>query len=77
MKIIEKLVKIVKMHIEPARVVAQNMVVTFIEAGFVAWQLAGYKLDKITLGAAAGVGVSAIWNMIVKPYVKHLGWMKG
>jgi len=53
-----------------------NIVVTFFEAGFTAWAVAGFALDKIALGAVIGAGISAVWNVILKPLLIKKGYIK-
>jgi len=67
-----KVVELIRKYLEPRKVVLQNIGITFVQGAFVAWSMTGYKLDKITLGAAIGAGFSAVWNILIKPYLKSL-----
>lgn len=52
------------------------MSVTFMEAAGAVFVLQGYKLDKLAIGGCVGAGLSAVWNVILKPYFKKQGWLK-
>lgn len=52
------------------------MVVTFVQAGLAAWAVYGFQANKLAIGAFVGAGLSAVWNVILKPFAKSQGWMK-
>lgn len=66
-----------KLFIAPTRVVITNMVVTFIQAFLSVWAASGFAFDKLVLGGAVGAGASAVWNLVIKPYLIQRGYMKG
>jgi hypothetical protein len=53
-----------------------NVAVTFFEAAIAVWFASGMQSDKIAIGAAIGAGVSAVWNIVLKPFLKNYGWIK-
>jgi hypothetical protein len=61
---------------ETFKTIAINMIVTFFEAGLAVWATTGFTTDKLALGAAIGAGASAAWNIVIKPLLKKIGWMK-
>lgn len=66
--------------IEPKEKVIVNIVITFIQSAFgviLASVVAGNQLNKLTIGAAGAAGLSAVWNLILKPYLIQQGWLKG
>lgn len=65
-----------KLFIEPARTVALNVAVTFVQAFIPAWAIAGFSLDKVALSAAGSAGLSAAWNIVLKPLAKQHGFVK-
>ena len=56
--------------------VVVNIVVTFFQAALAVWASSGFKTDKVVIGAVIGAGASAVWNLIVKPFLKKQGWLK-
>ena len=62
--------------IEPSAKVLVNIIITFIEAGIAVWSTNGFQTDRLALGAVIGAGVSAVWNLILKPILVHQGWLK-
>lgn len=56
--------------------VVVNIVVTFFEAAIAVWSTNGFSTDKLALGAVIGAGVSAVWNIIIKPILKQHGWLE-
>lgn len=52
------------------RTVLINMVVTFFEAAGAAL-LVSDGIDRAALAGAAGIGASAVWNLVIKPYLKE------
>lgn len=69
-----------KVFIEPKEKVIVNIVITFIQSAFgviLASVVAGNQLNKLTIGAAGAAGLSAVWNLILKPYLIQQGWLKG
>jgi len=56
--------------------VVVNIVVTFFQAGIAVWTVSGFALDKLTIGAVVGAGVSAVWNIVIKPFLIKKGYLK-
>ncbi len=55
--------------------IAINIIITFFQAGLAAWSVTGFSMDKAAIGAVIGAGISAIWNIIVKPLLIKKGYM--
>ena len=53
-----------------------NIVITFFQAGLAAWSVTGFSMDKAAIGAVIGAGISAIWNIIVKPFLIKKGYIR-
>lgn len=53
-----------------------NIVVTFIEAGFAVWATSGFAIDKLVIGAVVGAGASAVWNLVIKPFLVKRGFLE-
>ena len=64
------------MDFETTAKIITNIIVTFVQAGVAVWVASGMGTDKIALGAFVGAGLSAVWNLIIKPFLKSQGWMK-
>lgn len=62
-------------NIEKTGTIVLNIIITFFQAGFAVWIASGAKTDKITLGAIAGAGFSAVWNIVLKPLAKNYGFI--
>lgn len=56
--------------------VVVNIVVTFFEAAIAVWSTNGFSTDKLALGAVVGAGVSAVWNIVIKPFLIKKGYLK-
>lgn len=56
--------------------VVVNVVVTFIETASATWATYGFSKDKIVIGATVGAGISAAWNLALKPLLKKWGWLR-
>lgn len=56
--------------------VVVNIVVTFFQAALAVWATSGFALDKLTIGAVVGAGASAVWNLVIKPFLIKKGWLK-
>ena len=56
-------------HIQSAKVIVINALVTFVEAAG-AYLLAANGLNRAALAGAAGTALSVVWNTVVKPYLK-------
>ena len=66
-----------KLFIEPWGKVATNIVITFVQAGVAVWLASGLSTDNVTIGAVTGAGLSAVWNIIIKPFLVQHGYLKG
>lgn len=44
-----------------------NMAVTFLEAAFAYWYATGADTSELAVAGAAGAGISAVWNLVIKP----------
>lgn len=64
------------MKFETIKTIIVNIVVTFVQAGIAVWSISNFSLDKATVGAVAGAGLSAVWNLVLKPLFKQWGWLK-
>lgn len=56
--------------------IALNIIVTFFQAAFAVWAAAGFAMDKLAVGAVVGAGLSAVYNIVVKPLLIAKGWLK-
>lgn len=63
------------MNYETAKTVTINIIVTFIQAAVATWAATGFATDKLALSGAVGAGLSAVWNVLVKPFLKGKGWL--
>lgn len=63
------------MKFQEPKWILRNILVTAVEGFLVAWAATGNKTDKATLGAAVGAGLSAAWNIVLKPALKTIGWL--
>lgn len=52
------------------KIILINVVVTFLEGFAAGWIVTGNQLDKTALIGAVAAGVSAVWNMVIKPTLK-------
>lgn len=68
-----------KLFIEPREKIIVNCAVTFIQgaAGVLVASYVAGTLNKLVLGAAAAAGLSAMWNLTLKPYLVLQGWLRG
>ena len=64
-----------RLFVEPKSTVITNMIVTFIEAAVATWSATGFAVDKLSVAAAVGAGLSAVWNLVLKPYLVKTGWL--
>lgn len=64
------------MNYETAKTITINIIVTFVQAAVAVWVTTGFATDKLALSGAAGAGLSAVWNIVVKPLLKKWGWLK-
>jgi len=58
------------MEFTKVKVIVINIAVTAVEGFLAAWEVSGNKLDKATLVGAISAGLSAAWNLAVKPFLK-------
>lgn len=65
-----------KLFVEPRHVVIRNVVITFLQGFLVAWALTNYSFDEGSLFGAGVAGLSAVWNLILKPWLIQHGYMK-
>src|SRR6185503_6048639 len=61
--------------LESVETIATNMVVTFFQVAFATWTAAGFGLDKVVIASVVGSGTSAVWNVVLKPLLKKIGWI--
>lgn len=47
-----------------------RLVVTGAEGFLAAWATAGYKTDKVALGAAVAAAASLVYNLVIKPLLE-------
>lgn len=66
-----------KTFIEPTYIIVRNVVVTFLQVAIATWVASGLSTDKVAVSAAIGAGLSAVWNIVVKPVLIHNGYLKG
>lgn len=66
-----------KLFVEPRHVVIRNIIITFFQVTVSVWVGSGFATDQVALSAAVGAGLSAVWNVYLKPAgIKH-GYLKG
>lgn len=58
--------------VQSTKVVVINALVTFVEAA-VGSLLVADGLDRAAIAGAVGIGLSVVWNTVVKPYMKSRG----
>lgn len=63
------------MHLQETKVIVTNIVVTFVQGGVAGWIALGGKLDKAGITAFLTAGLSAAWNLALKPKLKEWGWL--
>lgn len=63
-------------NLESVAKILTNIIVTFFQAGFAVWATSGFNMDKLAIGASVGAGISAVWNILIKPLLKSKGWIK-
>lgn len=61
------------MKLQSTKVIAINVLVTFVEGFAPAWALTGNQLTKSALVGAGAAGVSVLWNTLIKPWLKTQG----
>lgn len=49
--------------------VVVNIVVTFVEGFLAAWLVTNHSVEKTALVGAAAAGASAVWNIVLKPFL--------
>lgn len=59
-------------QLESNKTILMNVVVTFVQAFMAAWATTNFSLDKLTLAGAWGAGLSAVYNLVIKPSAKAL-----
>lgn len=59
--------------VQSPKVVAINVVVTFLEAFLPVWALSDHALTQVAVFSAGAAGISAAWNVVVKPFLKSRG----
>lgn len=59
------------MKLQSTKIIIINVVVTFLEGFGAAWLLTGNKLDQTALVGAGAAGLSAVWNLVVKPVLRE------
>lgn len=63
-------------NLQKVSVIVTNMAVTFVQAALAVWVTSGFSTDKLAVSGAVGAGASAVWNVIIKPFLKNQGWLK-
>lgn len=53
-----------------------NILVTFIEGFLAAWLITNHSTEKQALIGAGAAGLSAVWNLAIKPLLKQQGALK-
>lgn len=61
---------------ESTKTILINIIVTFVQAAGAVWVTSGFATDKLAISGAIGAGLSAVWNLVVKPLFKKWGWLK-
>lgn len=56
---------------QPTKIILINVFVTFLEGFGAAWVVSGNASSKTALVGAFAGGISAVWNVCVKPYLKQ------
>ncbi len=57
-------------NLQSKKVIAINVIVTFIQGALAAWAVSGNQLTKQALTGAAAAGASVVWNIAIKPALK-------
>lgn len=57
-------------ELESNKTILVNIVVTFFQTAGAAWAVTNFSLDKLTVAGAIGAGLSAVWNIVLKPAFK-------
>lgn len=52
---------------------AINVTVTFVEGFLAAWLITNHSTEKQALIGASAAGLSAVWNLVIKPLLKKQG----
>lgn len=60
---------------ESTKTILVNMLVTFVQAGGAVWAAAGFATDRVVIGAVVGAGLSAVWNLALKPLLASRGYL--
>lgn len=55
------------------KIVAINVLITFLEGFAAAWALTNNEVSQHALLGAGAAGISLVWNVVVKPYLKSRG----
>lgn len=62
------------MKATPTKTVVVNAVVTFVQATVAFLSVNSWDLsNKTVLVGAVGAGLSVVWNVVIKPYLKEKG----
>lgn len=66
------IVKDIVNQLESNKTILLNIVVTFFQTSFAVWATTNFALDKLALTGAIGAGLSAVWNVVLKPALKAI-----
>lgn len=66
------IVKDIVNQLESNKTILLNVMVTFFQTSFAVWATTNFALDKLALTGAIGAGLSAVWNVVVKPALKAI-----
>lgn len=62
------------MKYQSTKTVLTNVVVTFFQAALAVLAVSNWNFsDKTVVAGAVGAGASAVWNLVIKPYLKEKG----
>jgi uncharacterized membrane protein len=57
-------------NLQSKKIIAINIIVTFLEGFAAAWLALGNDLTEQALVGAVAAGISAVWNIIIKVQLK-------
>lgn len=60
-------------EIQATKWVVMNVLVTAVQGALAQWAISGNKLDKVAVTGAIAAGLSAAWNLVIKPLLKSKG----
>lgn len=59
-------------QLESNKTILMNVVVTFVQTFMATWAMTNFAVNKLALSGAIGAGLSAVYNLVIKPAAKAL-----